>query len=200
MRQSVNRHVLASLRNVIGLSQKKFGELCGVTRDTILSIETRRLKLSEKLAVRISEETGASTSWLLENDLSQEPIDPYKVPITKSTFEHCQSESIDNSVERNRYMLAIAFTSIATAQAKAMEQGQARFFFYKLNRYLALLEDEFSDTAQVKKAMKMVGQISNNKNYDRPLDLSYLRDYIENSFKTGKTQKGKRTSRKSQAK
>ncbi|HIF09348.1 MAG TPA: XRE family transcriptional regulator [Sneathiellales bacterium] len=200
MRPSVNRHVLAALRNVIGLSQKKFGELCGVTRDTILSIETGRLKLSEKLATRIAEETGVTMNWLLENDLSTEPTDSDHYPITKSTFEHVQADGIDNSVEQNRYMLAIGFTSIVTAHAKAMKQGQAKLFFYKLNACLGMLEEEFSDTAQVKKAMKMVEQISNNKNYDRPLDLSYLRDYIENSFKSVKPQKGKRSSRKRLAK
>ena len=58
---------IARLRRTLGKTQGDFADLLGVSRNTITSVETGRLKLSDKLARRISEETGASSTWLLTN-------------------------------------------------------------------------------------------------------------------------------------
>ena len=45
------------------------------------------MPLSEKLARRISEETGVATEWLLKNDLNSHPFTPAGKPFTKKSYE-----------------------------------------------------------------------------------------------------------------
>ena len=52
------------------MPQKAMAEFLGCSVDTIQSIETGRLKLSDELAGRISLETGVSLKWLLDDDVS----------------------------------------------------------------------------------------------------------------------------------
>jgi transcriptional regulator with XRE-family HTH domain len=63
-------HVLAILRKNLGLKQIDLAKMVSTSLDTIQSVETNRLALSESLAERIAAATGAPLAWLLANDLS----------------------------------------------------------------------------------------------------------------------------------
>ncbi len=65
--------------------------VAGCSRDTIQSIELARLSLSEELARRISAATGVHFRWLIENDLTAEPVTSTGAPYTRTHYDHAQS-------------------------------------------------------------------------------------------------------------
>ncbi|MFT5469321.1 MAG: transcriptional regulator with XRE-family HTH domain [Verrucomicrobiales bacterium] len=62
------RHSLALLRQELDLAQKELAAIADCSVATVQSIELGRLKLSEKLAARISKKTGVSMIWLLAGE------------------------------------------------------------------------------------------------------------------------------------
>jgi len=61
-----NPHIrLKKLRKIIGLTQVKLAEKCGVSYPYLLSVETGQRSISENLAKRISFATGVSKEWLM---------------------------------------------------------------------------------------------------------------------------------------
>ena len=74
MRPSPFRHPLAVLRQTIGISQKELADIIGRSTSAIQAIELRKLNLSEDLAAKIENETGASADWLLAGDVNR-PIE-----------------------------------------------------------------------------------------------------------------------------
>lgn len=79
MRPSQLKHPVAVLRKIIGLRQKELADLVGVNEATIQSVELGpgRLKLSERLAQRISHETAVDLGWLLNGDPTARPTCKY---------------------------------------------------------------------------------------------------------------------------
>jgi transcriptional regulator with XRE-family HTH domain len=71
-RPSKAAHVLAKLREELGLHQKELAERVGLHWRTIQDIERGKLQLSRRNALRISEKIGVSVDWLLQNDPSAE--------------------------------------------------------------------------------------------------------------------------------
>jgi DNA-binding XRE family transcriptional regulator len=66
MKKSPNRTV-AKLRNIIGKTQEQFALMLGVSKDTIVSVENGRNRLTPGLAYRIHVATGVNQLNLLEN-------------------------------------------------------------------------------------------------------------------------------------
>jgi transcriptional regulator with XRE-family HTH domain len=67
-RPSKGAHVLAKLRQELGLLQKEMADKVGLHHRTIQDIERGKLELSRRNAMWISEKTGVSVHWLLQND------------------------------------------------------------------------------------------------------------------------------------
>ena len=65
-------HVLAKLREELGLHQKELAERVGLHWRTIQDIERGKLQLSRRNAIKIGDKLGVSPAWLLQNDTSQE--------------------------------------------------------------------------------------------------------------------------------
>lgn len=88
MRRSSYRHPIAVLRTVLDLSTEEFAALVGCSKSTVESIEAgpRRLKLSDALAMAISEATGVSLVWLLQGNPKVPIIDRLGAPYTKAQF------------------------------------------------------------------------------------------------------------------
>ena len=72
-KQAAIIHPLREIRKTIGASQAVLAEWVGTSRDTILSIETGRLKISPKLAWRIMSATGACPKELHKYDNNGKP-------------------------------------------------------------------------------------------------------------------------------
>jgi transcriptional regulator with XRE-family HTH domain len=73
-RASKGTHVLAKLRRELGLQQKEMADRVGLHYRTIQDIELGKSKLSRGNAMRISEKTGVSVHWLLQNDSDREIV------------------------------------------------------------------------------------------------------------------------------
>ena len=73
MRRSPLSHPLAVLRTTIGLTQKELGDLVNRAARTIQSIELNKMPLTEALALRIAEATGADEGWLFAGDPNTPP-------------------------------------------------------------------------------------------------------------------------------
>ena len=71
-----SHHVVAWVREALGLKQSELASLIGISRNTLQSIELGRLPLSERIAYRLSEQTGIRAKWLLDNELGDLPPDP----------------------------------------------------------------------------------------------------------------------------
>jgi transcriptional regulator with XRE-family HTH domain len=63
-------HVVALLRKALRLKQSDLAALVGCSAATIQSIEMLRLKISKRLAARISAATGVNVDWILNNDIN----------------------------------------------------------------------------------------------------------------------------------
>ena len=73
MRRSPLSHPLAVLRTTIGLTQKELGDLVNRAARTIQSIELKKMPLTEELALRIAEATGADEGWLFAGNPNTPP-------------------------------------------------------------------------------------------------------------------------------
>jgi transcriptional regulator with XRE-family HTH domain len=65
-------HALAKLRGEMGLTQEEFAQSIGSHRRTVQDIERGKLRLSRRMAMRISEKTGVSVNWLIRGASDQE--------------------------------------------------------------------------------------------------------------------------------
>jgi transcriptional regulator with XRE-family HTH domain len=84
---------LKALRKVIGITQAKLAERCGISYPYLLAVETGQRSMSENLAKRISFATGVSKEWLLHAAGTSETPQNYFGKYTKKTWEaHCRWE------------------------------------------------------------------------------------------------------------
>ena len=91
MRLSPQRHTLAVLRTIIGIPQKEMAEILECSTATVQAIELGKLKLSEKLARNLVNQTAVSLAWLLQDDVTKPPVDFQDKPHTRDTFEKRQA-------------------------------------------------------------------------------------------------------------
>jgi transcriptional regulator with XRE-family HTH domain len=147
MRKSAQKHTLAVLRLQLGLGQKEFAELVECSRPTIQSIELGRLPLSDKLADRISRETGIGIAWLKKNDVRKGPLDYEDKPYTKDLFERIQANRgmrDEHTLDAiARLALMIQTTRIAGLFLSAYKRGEFSLCSYKLAKALDDLETRF---------------------------------------------------------
>lgn len=66
--KSERRTAVAVLRASLEMNVEEFGELIGKSIPTIRSLESGKLKLSERLAAEIAIQTGVDPRWLLAGD------------------------------------------------------------------------------------------------------------------------------------
>lgn len=91
MRPSPQRHTLAVLRTVIGLTQNEMASLLECSVPTVQAIELGKLKMSMKLAGLLFNQTSVNLDWLMKDDVSQPPTDYEDQPYTRETFEQTQA-------------------------------------------------------------------------------------------------------------
>jgi transcriptional regulator with XRE-family HTH domain len=85
--KSLLKSTVAIVRNEIGQTVDEFAKLLGCSVWTIRRLERKDLGLSEKLARKVREETGAPVEWLLKNDPSLPPKDSSGLFWSKQVFE-----------------------------------------------------------------------------------------------------------------
>ncbi len=151
MRRSPLRHTLAVLRGIIGYRQKEFAELVGKSTPAIQAIELGKLPLSDKLAERISYETGIFLGWLLDDDVTRSPISRHGEPYTREFFQSYRSvlaanggyDEPEEADIRIRFLLACEIGEIMATAISAKKSGQMALFSYMTSRALRQLATEF---------------------------------------------------------
>ena len=149
MENIVRHHPLAVLRSIIGKTQAEMAGLLEYSLPTIQSIETGRLKLSERLACKISDETGIELAWILGRNSAAWPKDVRGEPFTLETFERHQSAGPAGQVPT--IPTAVEWTRVATANCsrllaillRAYKTGEHRLCDYKVQDTLDVLERQF---------------------------------------------------------
>ena len=71
----------------MGVSMKRFADLTGRSPHTQKPLESGRLKLSERLAIIISNMTDVALSWLLDETETGPPFTRDGKPFTKESYE-----------------------------------------------------------------------------------------------------------------
>jgi transcriptional regulator with XRE-family HTH domain len=86
VRSKKKRHVVAWLRETLGLSQSQFASLINSSQPTIQAVELGRIPLSERFALAIESKTGTSAKWLQQNNLHPLP----DAEETREKYEHAK--------------------------------------------------------------------------------------------------------------
>lgn len=81
------KHVLSVLRKIIDVGLKQSKETLGLSRDTVKSIQSGRLSFSEQNMRTVSQKTGVSFKWLLDQDGNKPPKTESGERFTRQTFE-----------------------------------------------------------------------------------------------------------------
>lgn len=161
MRVSSQSHTLAVLRILVGLTQKEMATVLHCSTPTIQAIELGRLKLSEKLAGLASLKTGIKLAWLLNNDVTQPPIDIKGKDYTKETFEQFQSTNAIRKDPRMENEIAIFCRNQISVRLHALLlraycNDDTDLCVYKLSKAFDELERQFGVTNDDRKAIKPV--------------------------------------------
>ena len=84
---SKRRHVLATLRQHLFLTQRELADLVGASVELVKSVELGRAPLSSSLAQRTSSATGVRLDWLLRNDENAPLSSPYTADYNAEFFQ-----------------------------------------------------------------------------------------------------------------
>src|SRR5215469_3460554 len=132
------KHVVAVLREVIGLTQRELGELVQRATITIQKIELGKLPLSGDLGLAISQQTGVAIEWLMANNASAPPVTDSGRPLTKEEFEKHQAR-LGRALRANeadpdwvRDTLAEMIVRFAATASSALQQNRFPLFAYKM--------------------------------------------------------------------
>jgi transcriptional regulator with XRE-family HTH domain len=142
MAVSQQRTKVAQLRATIGVTGEEFARMTGKTVHTVSSWESGRLKLSEKAAARISEETSASMTWLLHDERSGPPVDSLGDVITKESFEAHRAAvtPLGKKMGSTRISLVDTFADLLTLISSDPERFAIAA--YRASKFLAQLEND----------------------------------------------------------
>jgi transcriptional regulator with XRE-family HTH domain len=159
---------VAIVRNRIGLSVEEFAHLIRRSVGAVQRLERGDLKLSDKTAWRIQDETGAPADWLLKDNPALEPVIPGGIVWSKEVFEVHQGQKqsaevahkIFGSVNYTRvparqrqekshaiakYLAVLTQADIHASLAQAILKGEHEFekAVLALNRFRARMAKEF---------------------------------------------------------
>jgi len=146
---------LAIVRKEIGYTQAQFGELIGRAWPTVHAIERGKLRLTEEVAQKVSEETGVSLKWLLEDDPETKPyseIGTSLTPWNKETFEFVQATKQSYSEAPPPYADEATATAIILMvdlwipiYSAAVKAGKGEVARYHLFKFLRDMCDKFGE-------------------------------------------------------
>lgn len=164
MRISPQRHTLAVLRNVIGITQKELARLLECSTPTVQAVELGKLKLSHDLAQRINFQTAADTEWLLANDVTRPPVTGLGEPYTKALFENRQTALLApkqsgtgalSDLWQMRTMFVKNVKLLAILYAEAYQRGKVPIAFYKsIMANKEILEKEIGEHPSIEKKLQ----------------------------------------------
>jgi hypothetical protein len=159
MHASSQKHTVAVLRGIIGLTQQGMADLVDRSTITIQKIEIGKLPLSGGLGLAISQQTGVALEWLMANNISAPPVTESGKEFTKAVFEERQAwlkrtlraKEADPDWVSDTFASIIA-TFVATASS-ALRQHRFPLFAYKMAAAQEKLAEAFGTDAGYRSAM-----------------------------------------------
>ncbi len=138
---------------MLGLSVEDFADLIGKSVSTIRALEAglRRLPLSEKTALKISQKTGVAVSWLLGGDVTAQPFSALRdsagniLPYSKSIFEMISARGRAHVSRVDAFELSPAELQVDAIRTSldwfpillsAHKRGEADIAIFIMNQYL----------------------------------------------------------------
>jgi transcriptional regulator with XRE-family HTH domain len=157
MRTSRRLTTVAALRAFISecihpqkITALEFAEMFGRTVNAIQSVECGRLPLSEALALRISHETGASLSWLLDGKPNLPITDRRGKRYDRETFERARSKKYERFSKGQLSMRSLEYYSIIRSLLRAAShKGDAELAAYRLWSAIIAVARDFGAPEQV---------------------------------------------------
>jgi transcriptional regulator with XRE-family HTH domain len=149
MRLSPQRHTLAVLRVLIGLTQKELADMVGRSVVTIQKIELGKLRLGPELAKEISGQTWVSLKWLLDGDVSKPPVHAHGGPYTKEMFELRQvtlqgnAELLENPSVWIKFVISSQVRDFAAVAGAAVKGNNFQLFSYRFRKAMDALKKDF---------------------------------------------------------
>ncbi len=150
--------VVSVVRLGTELPAPEFAKLIGKPYSTLKSLESGRLKLSERTALDISKATGVGLAWLLSGDPQEPPTTDQGEPWTRETFDRVQAldlkrqlhqahrsrgksktkEEEDAAVKRSMTVFAVG--GVIRLLTEIQDEDQFTIALAKVNRFVADLE------------------------------------------------------------
>ena len=161
MRISPRRHVLVSLREAIGISQKEFAGAVQIGESTLQKIELGTYPLRPRIAERIATYTGVDINYLTRNDFSEPLLNWRGRPYHKGDFEAAQGEKKGRTLLKNyrtwdyKYARGIVTASLLNiydcARCAFVDQPDTWALFYQFVHRQFRLMDEIIEAAKPEK-------------------------------------------------
>ena len=179
MRLSPQRHTLAVLRTIIGITQKEMAEILECSTATVQAIELGKLKMSVRLAGNLSNQTGVNLYWLMNDDVTKPPTDYEDRPYTRETFHATQaalfappqdSSDVRRALFYARACFRNAVEQLAILYTHAYREGRVQMCAYKISDALAQLIAENVNPAKLTSEEKERSLKLRLMNY-KPADL-----------------------------
>jgi DNA-binding XRE family transcriptional regulator len=139
---------LAVLRAVTGATAAEFAATIGKSPDTVKSVESGRLALSDSLAATIANETGVCPRWLLAGDPVTQPVDRDGELFTLKTFARRREERRRGEAEGRAESFAAADVILSLQEMlcafhSAAGRGDLSLASLRLHRFAESLKTEF---------------------------------------------------------
>ncbi len=175
MRISPQRHTLAVLRTVIGITQKEMAGILECSVPTVQAIELGKLKMSLKLAGNLFNQTSVNLDWLMNDDVTKPPTDFQDRPYTRQTFEQTQamlfappqdSSDVRRGLCYTRAGFRNAVEQLAILFNHAYGEDRVQMCNYKISDALDVLMEEIIDLKkltpeEIERSVKLRLQDSN---------------------------------------
>lgn len=158
MATSQQKSKVAQTRLITDETAEAFADIIGKSISTLRSLESGRLKLSEKTASDISSATGVSFSWLM-SEKNTDPIvggvEPAE-PFTKETYVHHTAKKRRSVFSKNvdNLFLLMPFSDIVYAICGATEIGKGDIALYYLEKFAKDLTKKFPAPKDERKAAR----------------------------------------------
>jgi len=160
LRSLLAKNPVRIVREICGLTQAQLADIIGCARLTIHTLESGKLKLSQKMTEQISLFTGVSQAWLLDPNRKLPPTcerDPQR-PYTQEVFTMTQKEISDPRAEPMDVVVITAFVHDAyrrlyDAAWQAYDQNRIIYFNLILAKFLKELGQRWPHSRQIPATM-----------------------------------------------
>lgn len=166
MRSFEGKNPVRIVRKICGLTQAELADTIGCARLTVHTLESGKLKLSHKMAEKISLYTGVSKAWLLAQKHKLPPLcerypnQPYTVEVFRITQAEISAPRV-HPADRVaiEHFLREAFRRLNDAACQAHHSNKIIHFNYTLREFLEQLDRRWPDSGKIPQSLN-VAQIA----------------------------------------